>query len=53
MKNTFKEKNQNSFQKKLDWESVQNEMKQKFGKDIYDSWLKKIELIDEFDEMKE
>ena len=48
MKNTFKEKNQNSFQKKLDWESVQNEMKQKFGKDIYDSWLKKIEFVDEF-----
>ena len=48
MKNIFKEKNQNSFQKKLDWENVQNEMKQKFGKDIYDSWLKKIEFIDEF-----
>ena len=48
MKNTFKEKNQSSFQKKLDWENVQNEMKQKFGKDIYDSWLKKIEFIDEF-----
>ena len=48
MKNTFKAKNQSSFHKKLDWENVQNEMKQKFGKDIYDSWLRKIEFIDEF-----
>ncbi len=48
MKNIFKEKNQDSFQKKLNWEDVQHEMKKKFGKDIYDSWLKKIEFIDEF-----
>ena len=48
MKNIFKEKNQGSFQKKLNWENIQNEMKKKFGKDIYDSWLKKIEFIDEF-----
>ncbi len=33
--------------KKLDWKSVQNEMKSKFGNDIYDSWLKKIDLVDE------
>ena len=48
MKNIFKEKNQISLQKKLNWEDVQHEMKKKFGKDIYDSWLKKIEFIDEF-----
>ncbi len=33
--------------KKIDWKSVQNEMKMKFGTDIYDSWLKKIDLVDE------
>jgi len=33
--------------KKIDWKSVQNEMKIKFGTDIYDSWLKKIDLVDE------
>ncbi len=33
--------------KKIDWKSIQNEMKIKFGTDIYDSWLKKIDLVDE------
>ena len=33
--------------KKLDWKSIQNEMKSNFGNDIYDSWLKKIDLVDE------
>ena len=33
-------------QPKVSWEKVQIEMKQKFGKDIYDSWLRKIEFID-------
>ena len=33
--------------KKIDWEIVKNVMKDKFGSDIFDSWLKKIELIDE------
>ena len=35
-------------EKKLDWKIVQNVMKHKFGSDIFDSWLKKIELIDEY-----
>ena len=35
-------------EKKLDWKIVQNLMKDKFGSDIFDSWLKKIELIDEY-----
>ena len=33
--------------KKIDWNSIQLSMKEKFGYDIYESWLKKIELIDE------
>tara|TARA_B100000989_G_scaffold218218_1_gene166345 strand:+ start:461 stop:691 length:231 start_codon:yes stop_codon:yes gene_type:complete len=33
--------------KKIDWKLVQNEMKNKFGLEIYDSWLKKIDLVDE------
>ena len=32
----------------LDWSLIQNEMINKLGKDIYESWLKKIELVDEF-----
>jgi len=35
-------------EKKIDWKTSQNVMKEKFGSDIFDSWLKKIELIDEY-----
>tara|TARA_B100001173_G_scaffold15331_1_gene12576 strand:+ start:1446 stop:2864 length:1419 start_codon:yes stop_codon:yes gene_type:complete len=34
--------------KKIDWRLIQSSMKKKLGQDIFDSWLKKIELIDEF-----
>ena len=33
---------------KIDWKLLQNELKNKFGSEIYDSWLKKIDLVDEF-----
>ncbi len=33
---------------KIDWKLLQNEMKNKFGSEIYDSWLKKVDLVDEF-----
>jgi chromosomal replication initiator protein len=33
---------------KLDWNVIQSEMKKKIGIDIFNSWLKKIEFIDEF-----
>ncbi len=48
MKKNLIENNKELHEKKLDWVSVQSEMKSKFGSDIYDSWLKKIEFIDEF-----
>ena len=35
-------------EKKIDWKAVQSTMRQKLGQDIFDSWLKKIELIEEF-----
>ena len=35
-------------EKKIDWNLIQGEMKEKFGKDIYESWLKKIDFVDEF-----
>ena len=34
--------------KKIDWNAVQSAMKKKLGQDIFDSWLKKMELIQEF-----
>ena len=32
----------------FDWKLVQSEMKNKLGVDIYESWLKKITFVDEF-----
>ncbi len=46
MKNTFKNKDLKS--EILDWRIIQSEMKNKLGTDIYESWLKKIELVEEF-----
>ena len=48
MKKNLIKNNKDFYEKKLDWETIQSEMKSKFGSDIYDSWLKKIEFIDEF-----
>ena len=35
-------------QTKFSWEKVQTEMKEKFGKDIFESWLRKISFVEEF-----
>jgi len=47
MKNNLQNSN-TSEEKKIDWKVVQSTMKQKLGQDIFDSWLKKMELIQEF-----
>ena len=41
MKNILNKKTENFSIKKLDWTKVQLDMKEKLGKDIYESWLKK------------
>ena len=33
---------------KLEWQLIQNEMKRKLGSEVYESWLKKINFIEEF-----
>tara|TARA_B100000965_G_scaffold133734_1_gene111317 strand:- start:463 stop:1881 length:1419 start_codon:yes stop_codon:yes gene_type:complete len=48
MKNVLTKKTENFPVKKLDWNKIQLDMKEKLGNDIYDSWLKKINFIDEF-----
>ena len=48
MKNYLNNKPNISLEKKLDWQTVQYAMKSKFGTDIFESWLKKINFIDEF-----
>ena len=46
MNNTFTSKN---FKKlDLDWGLVQSELKLKLGTEIYESWIKKINLVEEF-----
>ena len=47
-KNILKQKTDNFISKKLDWPFVQQEMKNKFGLEIYESWIKKIEFVNEF-----
>lgn len=37
-----------NLEKKIDWQVIQNNMKNKIGHDIFESWLKKIEFVDEF-----
>ncbi len=46
MKNNLQ--NNLSIEKKIDWKIVQSLFKEKFGQDIFESWLKKIKFIDEF-----
>ena len=46
MKNTSYEKTLSK--SNLDWASIQLELKNKLGTDIYDSWIRKINLVEEF-----
>ena len=51
MKNNILNQETNDFSpKKIDWASLQSEMRNKFGKDIYESWIRKIEFINEFND---
>ena len=45
MNNSYKNKKLNTSE--LDWNLIQNEMREKLGKDIYESWLKKINFVEE------
>ena len=46
MKNNLQ--NNKALDKKIDWENIKKQMREKFGNDIYESWIKKIELVEEF-----
>ena len=48
MKNILNKKQENYSLKKLNWNNIQLDMKEKLGNDIYESWLKKIDFIEEF-----
>ena len=48
MKNILTKKSDNFSAKRLNWNDIQLDMKEKLGNDIYESWLKKIDFIEEF-----
>ncbi len=49
MNNSFTSKNFDNLKtSNLNWASVQLEMKNKLGLEIYESWLKKINFLEEF-----
>ena len=51
MKNNILNQKTNNFESnKFDWATIQIEMKNKFGKDIYESWIKKINFVNEFND---
>ena len=46
MNNTIKN---NKFKlQAIDWTQVQSQMKNKLGLEVYESWLKKIDFVEEF-----
>ena len=48
MNNTFTKKNPNNLNtENVNWNLIQKEMKSKLGTEIYESWLKKINFIEE------
>ncbi len=49
MNNSYTNKNLAKHKsEKIDWNLIQTDMKNKLGLDIYESWLKKITFVDEF-----
>ena len=49
MNKTTNKQNINNFsQESIDWKQVQTEMKNKLGLEIYESWIKKINFVEEF-----
>ena len=46
MKNNLQ--NNKPLEKKIDWQNIKKELRGKFGNDIFESWIKKIDLVDEF-----
>ncbi len=49
MNNSFKNKELDSLKaSSLDWSIIQTQMKNKLGLEIYESWLKKINFLEEF-----
>tara|TARA_B100000945_G_scaffold310205_1_gene301882 strand:- start:4 stop:1410 length:1407 start_codon:yes stop_codon:yes gene_type:complete len=48
MNNNLSKNTVKNSQEKIHWEAVQTRMKGNFGNDIFESWLKKINFVEEF-----
>ena len=48
MKNNLSKNPTNISQSKINWDEVQSRMKTSFGNDIYESWLRKLNFVEEF-----
>ena len=48
MNNNLPKNTQNIPQEKINWKEIQDRMRGNFGNDIYESWLKKINFEEEF-----
>ena len=48
MKNNLSKNSTNISQSKINWDEVQSRMKTSFGNDIYESWLRKLNFVEEF-----
>ena len=47
-KNNLSKSTENISQTKIDWNKIQLRMKSNFGNDIYESWLRKLNFVEEF-----
>ena len=48
MKNNINQNIATDFEKKIAWDKLQKDFKEKFGVEIYESWLKKINFVNEY-----
>ncbi len=48
MKNSLSKNSSNISQSKINWDEVQSRMRITFGNDIYESWLRKLNFVEEF-----
>ena len=48
MKNNLTQNSDQISEKKINWEDVQIVFKEKFGSEIFESWLKKIVFVEEY-----
>ncbi len=49
-KNYTKSSENTNILETFNWDNLQNEMRIKFGNDIYDSWIKKIKFVNEYND---